>query len=51
MRLLWPAYLACLYLCGQPGPHAYFFAVAGPTVGFLALAVTVNRFTGRKAPR
>jgi hypothetical protein len=45
MRSLWPAYLACLYFAGQPGPHAYAFAASGPAVGFLALAFTLRRLS------
>lgn len=47
---LWLAYFAALYLAGQPGPYAYTFAVTGPAVGFLALAVTLARFIRKDAP-
>ncbi|MDL2343112.1 hypothetical protein QOL99_02995 [Deinococcus sp. MIMF12] len=51
MPYLWPAYFLCLYLASQPGPAAYFFAVTGPAVGFLALALTLAHLTRKgRAP-
>ncbi|WP_198296902.1 hypothetical protein [Deinococcus sp. DB0503] len=48
---LWLAYFAALHFASQPGPHAYAFAVFGPAVGFLALALTLAHLTRKgRAP-
>lgn len=41
-RLLIALTLLCYFMAGSNHPAAYFFAVSGPVVGFLALAVCLR---------